>query len=118
MNPSDQTGPDESTDAAPAHQFLRTESLCGRASESKVRDLIASMRRDGWIGKPIDVIVINSEMYILNGHHRVYAARVVGILVHFRVIAPANLINYAYDSTDQVIDAHAEAGPNRIRVRR
>ncbi len=62
-------------------------------------------------GGPIDVVEINSEKYIINGHHRVFAARMAKIAVPYRIIPsdPA--------TTDWVIIANAEAGTHRIRLR-
>ena len=110
--------PDPLPDAgltAPAHDFLRTESLAGRSSANRVRQLMASMTADGWLGPPIDVALIGADKYILNGHHRTHAARLTGTPVHYRIV---QLPAFGYASADKVITAHAEAGPNRIRLDR
>jgi hypothetical protein len=101
----------------PAYEFRKTEALSGRASTRKVKALIASMTESGWNGPPIIAIEIRGKKYILNGHHRVHAARMVGIRVPAHVIAERDLLQYGYSSTDQVVAAHVEAGPNRIRLR-
>jgi ParB-like chromosome segregation protein Spo0J len=102
----------------PAHEFLKTEALVGRASVRKIDMLVASMASKGWIGDPIFVVEINFEKYVIDGHHRVFAARILKLPVRYSVISNEILISYAYSSTDSVVNAHAEAGPNRIRLRR
>lgn len=108
--------PEPSHDEAPAHSFLRTHSISGRPSSRNVQQLIDSMKAYGWLGPPIAVAEIGGERYILNGHHRTFAARMTGIAVRFRVVEVADLAHFGYRSVEQVIEAHAEAGPNRIRL--
>lgn len=103
--------------SASAHEFLKTHRIAGRRSEHKVRKLIRQMRRDGWTGGPIVVIEYAGSKYILDGHHRCWAARQAQILVHYRTIDVAELPEFRYDSVDRVVIAHAEAGQNRIRLR-
>lgn len=72
------------------------------------------MMEIGWGGPPIAVVEHAGEKYILDGHHRVYAARKAGILVHYRI---AELSEFGYNSIDEVVISHAESGVNRIRLR-
>jgi hypothetical protein len=101
--------------AAPAHEFLRTEAISGRSSTRRVATIAASMLTDGWMGPPIDVVVIGTDKYIVNGHHRAHAARLTDTPVQYRIVQPTS---FGYASPDEVITAHAEAGPNRIRLDR
>ncbi len=98
---------------APAHEFLKTEALKGRKSTQVILQLKVSMEKAGWQGPPIDVVLIDSGKYILNGHHRTYAALVTGTPVRYRIV---QLPALSYASSDEVVAAHAEAGPNRIRL--
>ena len=102
---------------AEAHEFRRTESLSGRASSRKVKELLHDMKKNGWIGSPIAVAEYRGEKYILNGHHRTYAARLAGIEVYYRVVAHEELPAFGYDSIVKVVQTHAEAGVNRIVIR-
>jgi hypothetical protein len=75
------------------------------------------MRVNGWQGKPIDVFEHNGSKYILDGHHRVEAARRVGIDVPYNSVPASNLGAYGYKTADEVIQAATEAGPVKLRVR-
>jgi len=80
--------------------------------------LIKSMKAHGWVGRPITAIEHNDDKYIIDGHHRTYAARKAFILVEYRIIDVEELRKeFQYDSVEQVIRAHAQAGHNRIRLR-
>jgi hypothetical protein len=100
---------------APAHEFLRTHAIGGRRSSRKVRELFDSMEYVGWDGAPIAVVEHQGEKYILDGHHRCYAARRANISVRYRLIRLEDLKVFGYDSIDQVLIAHAEVGSNKIR---
>jgi hypothetical protein len=110
---TDEAGEDDIFEA-PAHSFLKTEAISGRASSRKVVEILASMKTDGWKGPPIQVFEHGGERYILNGHHRTYAARLARIPVRYRV---ANLPAFGYNSPMEVVTAHAESGHNRISLR-
>jgi hypothetical protein len=101
--------------SAPAHSFVRTHSLSGNKSSRLVRDYAESMRTGGWQGEPIKVVENNGKRYIIDGHHRVEAARRAGIDVQYKIASPAEMAERGFDSIDEVIRAAAEAGPNRLR---
>jgi hypothetical protein len=73
------------------------------------------MSNVGWVGAPIAAIEHQGEKYILDGHHRCYAARRANIDVHYRLFRLEDLKGFGYDSIDHVVIAHAKAGPNKIR---
>jgi len=100
---------------APANAFTRTHGLSGRASSRNVNEIAGSMRASGWQGDPIKVLDHNGTKYILDGHHRVEAARRVGIEIPYQTVAPENLGQFGYKSVEQVIQATSEAGPVRLR---
>ena len=100
-----------------AHEFLRTQAISGRSSSRTVVQLIDSMTQNGWDGPPVFVVEYSAEKYILDGHHRIHAARLAKILVQYRAVGIDDLPTFGYESIKQVIQAHAEAGPNRIRRR-
>jgi hypothetical protein len=101
--------------SAPAHSFVRTESLSGRESSRLVREYAEKMRTGGWKGDPIEVVEHNGKRYIIDGHHRVEAARRAGIDVQYEIVGPSEMAKHNYKSIDEVIRAAAEAGPNRLR---
>lgn len=84
---------------APAHSFERVEALSGNASRRLVDSLTESMKKNGWQGAPIEAIEHNGYRYIVDGHHRVAAARRAGIEVPYELIDEATLIK-KYDYRD------------------
>ncbi|PWQ94836.1 hypothetical protein DKT75_13875 [Leucothrix arctica] len=48
----------------------RTHSISGKGSRKRVEGIANSMRNDGYIGDPIDVVEHNGKQYIIDGHHR------------------------------------------------
>ncbi|HEX4793255.1 MAG TPA: ParB N-terminal domain-containing protein [Humisphaera sp.] len=105
---------DQQISQAPAHDFRKTESIAGRRDARIVQTIYNSMIEVGWKGPPIAVVEHAGEKYILNGHHRTYAARKAGINVPYRI---AELSEFGYNSIEEVLIAHAESGVNRIRFR-
>jgi ParB-like chromosome segregation protein Spo0J len=116
--PADPQPPPLDQFEAPASSFRRTHAIGGRRSSRNVQLLIDSMMRDGWVGPPISVVECGGDLYVLNGHHRTYAARIAGLSVRYRAVDADELSDFGYRSVEQVVEAHVEAGPNRIRLRR
>jgi ParB-like chromosome segregation protein Spo0J len=103
---------------APAYEFLKTHAISGRPSSRKVMQLIKSMKQRGWVGPPVTAIEQKGSKYLVDGHHRVFAARKASIAVQYRLISIEELKeDFQYDSIEQVILAHAEARNNRVRLR-
>ncbi len=97
-------------------EFFKTHSIGGNASSDTVRKLAASMRQDGWIGDPIEVVIIHGRKYVLDGHHRVAAAARAKIDVHYKVLDEAEaLTKYKYGSLDEILWHAVEAGPDKLR---
>ena len=101
--------------SAPAESFLRTESLSGNRASRKVAEYAESMRAGGWRGEPIKIIEHNGQRYVIDGHHRLAAARKVGIAVQYETIGPAELARRGYQSIDDVVRASSEVRPNKLR---
>jgi RHS repeat-associated protein len=97
---------------APPHEFTRTHPVSGRAARRKVDDLKANMERDGWKGDPVEAFEHNGEKYILDGHHRVRAARELPDnmpQIPYESIPAEQLPRYRYDSVDALLRASSEA---------
>jgi hypothetical protein len=94
---------------APASNFTRLEARLIQSPE-KIAELAANMKINGWQGAPISVFENNGTKYILDGHHRVAAARIAGIEVQYNLIQASKLSSFGYKSLDDVIWAAAEAG--------
>jgi hypothetical protein len=92
-----------------------TDEGGGRESSRLVQQYAESMRKGGWQGDPIEVVEHKGKRYILDGHHRVEAARRAGIDVQYEIVGPSEMAKYRYKSIDDIIRAAAEAGPNRLR---
>jgi hypothetical protein len=99
---------------APPHELLKTHAIGGKTSSRVVKMLVRGLLRDGWQGAPIAVAVHGNDKYILDGHHRTFAARLAKLLVPYRVVSEAELKRFGYESIEQIIQAHAEAGVNRV----
>ena len=106
---------DDLVGSAKPWDLQRTETLVGRGSQAKVDDIAASMRENGWVGDPIEVFQANGQNYIVNGHHRVAAARQAGIDVQYRVISQTELLTYYPGGVNQLVSAASEARPGRVR---
>ncbi|MBO0884304.1 MAG: ParB N-terminal domain-containing protein, partial [Mycobacterium sp.] len=99
---------------ASPHSLNRTESLSGNRSAAKVAEITDSMRENGWQGDPIETYKVGNQRYVINGHHRVAAAKQAGIDVKYRDISLEELQAYGYSTPDDVITAWAENPPDRL----
>ena len=100
-----------------AHDLRKTHSIRGKSDSRRVQAILAQMTQIGWDGPPIAVTEYGGEKYILDGHHRTFAARKAEVLVHYRIVSLEELTEYGYNSIEEVVRAHAESGFNRIRLR-
>lgn len=106
------------TATASPSSFTRTEALSGRASARKVSELAESMRTGGWQGDPIKVIEHNGQRIVVDGHHRIAAARAVGIDVPYEVVDPSSVIGPGqWSSLDDILNDSYSVGADRIRAR-
>ncbi|WP_079056293.1 polymorphic toxin-type HINT domain-containing protein [Streptomyces caeruleatus] len=94
--------------------FRRTEALSGKGSIKNVDSLTASMRENGWQGDPIWVANVGGDLYILNGHHRVAAAKRAGINVPYRILPDEEIRARYPGGADDITTAWAEVGPDRL----
>ncbi|MGC5040049.1 RHS repeat-associated core domain-containing protein [Streptomyces sp. DT190] len=94
--------------------FRRTEALSGKGSIRNVDSLTASMRENGWQGDPILVAKIDDHLYILNGHHRVAAAKRAGIEVPYKILPDTEIRATYPGGADDIATAWAEVGPDRL----
>lgn len=100
--------------AANPFSFRRTEALSGNASKRNVDALTASMKEGGWQGGPISVAKIGSNLYVLDGHHRVAAAKRAGIDVPYRIVPDSEIRDRYPGGADDVTTAWAEVGPDKL----
>uniref|UniRef100_UPI000A06B8B6 ParB N-terminal domain-containing protein n=1 Tax=Saccharomonospora cyanea TaxID=40989 RepID=UPI000A06B8B6 len=49
------------------------------------------MKQNGWQGDPVSVAKIGDDLYVLDGHHRVAAAKRVRIDVPYRLLSDADI---------------------------
>ncbi|MEU9038059.1 polymorphic toxin-type HINT domain-containing protein [Streptomyces sp. NPDC048352] len=103
------------------HEVERTEQLGGARDRERVDQIAESMTRDGWVGEPIEVFEHLNRRYVINGHHRVAAAKKAGIDVQYRSLTLDEIKAYKYKSADEVVWASIEVGgdfPEERRGRR
>ncbi|MBO9555128.1 RHS repeat-associated core domain-containing protein [Cellulomonas sp.] len=102
--------------SAPPSAFTRTEALSGRASSRTVAEITESMRLNGWQGEPIKVVELNGEKIVVDGHHRLAAAKRAGIDVQYEVVDPSTVIGPGkWSSVDEILRDAYSVGPNRIQ---
>ncbi|PKV77095.1 RHS repeat-associated core domain-containing protein [Streptomyces sp. TLI_146] len=103
------------------HELERTEQLGGARDREQVDQIAESMTRDGWVGEPIEVYEHLGRRYVINGHHRLAAAKKAGIDVQYRSLTLDEVKAYKYKSADEVVWASIEVGgdfPEERRGRR
>ncbi|OAR25051.1 hypothetical protein A8W25_28725 [Streptomyces sp. ERV7] len=103
------------------HELERTEQLGGARDREQVDQIAESMTRDGWVGGPIEVYEHLGRRYVINGHHRLAAAKKAGIDVQYRSLTLDEVKAYKYKSADEVVWASIEVGgdfPEERRGRR
>ena len=97
-----------SSGVAPAHAFHRLEHR-SLQRQGDISSLAADMKANGWKGDPIAVFEHGVEKFILDGHHRVAAARQAGINAPYRKISECDLPKFNYKDIDDVLRAASEA---------
>jgi hypothetical protein len=74
------------------------------------------MRVNGWQGPPIDVVKLQGQRIVVDGHHRLAAARRAGIDVQYRVVKPSSVIGPGkYTSVDDILGSSYVVGRDRLR---
>ncbi|MFI2349362.1 polymorphic toxin-type HINT domain-containing protein [Streptomyces sp. NPDC019443] len=96
------------------YTLSRTEGLSGNASIKNVDKLAKDMKENGWQGDPIEVFEHGGSRYVINGHHRVAAAKRAGIEVPYTNISLERLQGYGYKSADDVVAAWANVRPDSL----
>jgi RHS repeat-associated protein len=94
------------TAAAHAFHRLKHRSL---QEPAKIAQYAADMKLNGWRGDPIAIFEHGGQKYILDGHHRVAAARQAGIEVPYHSIAESDLPEFDYKDTADLLRAASEA---------
>jgi ParB-like chromosome segregation protein Spo0J len=80
------------------------------SSARNIEQIAESMRAGGWNGPPIKVFEHNGVKYVLDGHHRLAAARQVGLAeVPYESVPASQLGQYGYQSVDDLLRAASEA---------
>lgn len=93
-----------------------THSISGGQSSRVVRNIFENMKKNGFGDEPLDVIVINGKKYVVDGHHRLAAAKRAGINVDINVKNPNDVFSPGgYQNEEDVVNSAASAGPNRLR---
>ncbi|WP_158939218.1 polymorphic toxin-type HINT domain-containing protein [Streptomyces sp. NRRL S-87] len=100
--------------SADPFSFRRTEALSGNAAKRNVDTLTASMKENGWQGDPISVAKIGDNLYVLDGHHRVAAAKRAGVDVPYRILSDSEIRARYPGGADDITTAWAEVGPDKL----
>ncbi|MCS3417545.1 RHS repeat-associated protein [Pseudomonas sp. BIGb0450] len=93
----------------------RTHSIEGKKSTKRVDEISLSMRSKGYdTNEPIDVVEVNGQRYIIDGHHRASAARRANTPVTIKLIENLNSHKGTLKSKDDVINASNAVGLDRL----
>jgi len=90
------------------HAFHRLEHR-SLQDPAKIAQYAGDMKLNGWRGDPIAIFEHGGQKYILDGHHRVAAARQAGIEVPYRSILESDLPKFNYKDLADVLRAASEA---------
>lgn len=96
-----------------AGELTRLETL-DRRDRPIVEEIAASMEQHGWQGPPIVIVASEGKMYVLDGHHRVAAARMVSLKVRARGVALVDLPAFGYAGLDEVVSTAAARKPDAL----
>ncbi len=100
---------------ASPYAFKRTHSISGRASSKNVAAIANDLKANGWKGDPIKAYKHEGEMYVLDGHHRLEAAKIADVEVQFEIVD--DLAEWGYESAEELLKHVDDVGPNRLRIR-
>jgi hypothetical protein len=93
----------------------RSHNICGRASSRNVAGIAESMRANGWQGGAIQAVEHNGRLYVIDGHHRLYAAKLVGLQVVPVEVTPFRPRIGSWQSLDELLHDASVVAPDRIR---
>ncbi len=98
-------------------ELVRTHSISGKSSSKKVKEMVKEMRNTGWNGPPVDVVVHNGRTYIIDGHHRIAAAKMAGLDdVPIKIIGDLKSHPSSYNSIQDVLESADTVGFDRLRI--
>jgi hypothetical protein len=60
-------------------ELERTHEIGGNASSRRVVEIRDSLAREGWKGNPVSIVEHDGWKYVVDGHHRLAAARRAGV---------------------------------------
>ncbi len=102
--------------SASPFNFQPSHAISGRESTKKVNEIADLMRSGEWDGPAIDVVELNGQRIAVDGHHRLAAAKRAGVDIDFQIVDPESVIGTgAWRSVEDILNAWATAGPNRLR---
>ncbi|MFB1483303.1 RHS repeat-associated core domain-containing protein [Corallococcus sp. RDP092CA] len=106
------------TKLAGVGSLRRTHSIEGGASSRKVIQMAEAIKQEGYRLPPIDVVVHEGEMFVVDGHHRLSAARMAGLLeVPVNVIEDIASHFSSWKTVEEVVQDASSVGPNGLRVK-
>ena len=93
-------------------ELARTHEIGGNRSSKNVREIMDSLRDEGWKGDPISVVEHDGQKYVVDGHHRLAAAKRVGFdqIPYKKVDLPFR----GYRTLDDVLEA---VPPDNLRYK-
>jgi Pretoxin HINT domain len=101
--------------SASPFSFQPSHAISGRPSTNKVNEIADLMRSGEWDGPAIKVVELNGQRIVVDGHHRLAAAKRAGVDIDFQVVDPESVFGRGgWRSIEDILNAWATAGPNRL----
>lgn len=105
----------KSTRAVPPSDLNRSHSISGRASSRNVEDIAESMKKEGWTGPPIRAIEHKGKLIIIDGHHRLAAAKQVGLKNVPVEVVPFEPRPGSWQTLEELLYDAAAVGRDKLR---
>ena len=97
------------------HSLERTHSLSGKGSSKRVDNISQSMRDNGYIGDGIDVVEHQGKRYVIDGHHRLVAAKRTGTNVKINIVKDIPNHHSDFNSVQDVVQSAEFVGLDNLR---
>jgi len=99
--------------------ITRTHSISGRGSTRVVKGIIEDMRVNGFNPNyPIDVVISDERYYVVDGHHRLKAAKILGINdIPIKVIENMQAHSSSWNTIEEVVNDSFLCPPDKIRYK-
>jgi len=75
------------------------------------------MKQKGWIGDPVDVVSHEGNYYLIDGHHRLAAAKRLNIPVPIRIVEDLSSHKCSWNTVEELVQDSLHAGADKLRLK-